>query len=61
MIYYLTLYPSVFLQQEGQTPLIAATDRDNMDVIKILLSHGADVSPKDEVCLFLFCLFCNVF
>jgi len=46
--------PSLLLTQRGWTPLIAAASRDQKDVVKVLLQHGADVTALSIVVKFLF-------
>ena len=58
-MFYSCSYPYItrIYQQSGQTALIAASSGGNAEVVELLLSAGADVKTKDEVCFFpSFCL-----
>ena len=35
--------------QQGDTPLMMATKREMIDIVKLLLDHGADISSRDKV------------
>ena len=35
--------------QQGDTPLMMATKREMIDIVKLLLDRGADISSRDQV------------
>ena len=35
--------------QNGTTPLIMACDQGYLDIVKVLIDHGADVNDNDKV------------
>ena len=43
---YIVLYHSL---QNGNTPLIAASQKGHKDIVEVLLNHGAEVDLPDKV------------
>ena len=39
----------LLLLQDQQTPLYLSTESGHVDIVKVLLSHGADIHVKDRV------------
>ena len=39
----------MLLLQDGLTPLHLSSKSGHVDIVKVLLSHGADTEVKDEV------------
>ena len=39
--------------QQGDTPLIMAIKKGMVDIVKLLLDHGADINSRDQVNYFM--------
>ena len=50
--------PNERVECDGSTPLILAADNKHVDIVKLLLLHGADITLTNNVrCFILFCQF----
>ena len=45
--------------QNGNTPLIAASQKGHKDIVEVLLNHGAEVDLPDKVSVFVSCGYLN--
>ena len=46
----------LFCFQIGETVLIITARRGNVECIDYLISNGANIAAKDNVCPFIYCL-----
>ena len=53
---YIILYHSL---QNGDTPLIAASQNGHKDIVEVLLNHGAEVDLPDKVSVCVSCGYLN--
>ena len=53
--------PNERVECDGSTPLILAADKKHVEIVKVLLEHGADCTLTNNVSVIILCRTINLF